>query len=891
MDELTIKQRLQDIIEDYKTNYDAVRKDHMSEDDTRVKFIDRVLREVLGWKEAQIDRQKSIETKGRIKHADYSYPRVPKVIVEAKKLSVPIESGEFDKQVLDYAYSKAVNWAILTNFKKLKAWYVTRNNEIPVCNLDLINDNIDDIVKKLSIFEETNVLNGGLEKEAKSNGWYEEIDITDDLTLSLNVLRSKINKYLQTKIGKGKDEEIEELTQGIINRLIFIKKVEAENLEENKLEQIIRDKGDKGIGIYGKLKEIFAYYREKYDSDIFGDPEHKSLVEKIELDDSTTIDLLNAISRPVGSKREYNFAAIDVDILGGIYENYLTFVQKGAKLVGGKGEKKKHGIYYTPKEVVDYIVKSTLPEVAIETKQKIKKLKVIDFACGSGSFLISAMNYFDKAYSKVDANYEKLSIKEKLSMLKNNIYGVDLDEKAIAIAELNIYLNLLTNQIQKTLGQPINLLPELRTNLKIGNSIISDDNVDKKAFKWQGNFTEGSFDFVIGNPPYVDYREIVGTAWLKQHYYSAKVKEKYNLLVIFLEKGLKLLKDGGKLGFIVSSQFLSADFGYNIRELILQTCEIDQIVDVSEIKLFKKAATYPIIIILKKKKKPSEDHKVKLAIVKNRDNAFENIVFSEIDQKSFGSITKKIFVTGLTEEKFALIKRIEKDSKMLKDLVEEFTWGTSASGYGKKKIRKEDYDELPSKDKDKYIKFIQTGDIDRYAINWQGDYLDKEIFTKEKLRLFEREKIVIGRVNKFLKATLDKKKYALGKAALLIPKTEINIFYLLGILNSEFFDWYYKLIFRSAHMAGEYYEYDVRNLEIMPIRVVNDQKKEKMIALVKEILELEEKAQSINPQLSEGRRLQDEINSVNNEINKLVYKIYDITDEEKKIIEESLKGQ
>jgi len=75
----------------------------------------------------------------------------------------------------------------------------------------------------------------------------------------------------------------------------------------------------------------------------------------------------------------------------------------------------------------------------------------------------------------------------------------------------------------------------------------------------------------------------------------------------------------------------------------------------------------------------------------------------------------------------------------------------------------------------------------------------------------------------------------------------------------------------------------------MPIRVVNDQKKEKIIALVKEILELEEKIQGINPQLSEGGRLRDEINSINNEINKLVYKIYGITEEEKKIIEESLR--
>lgn len=874
-----MKKALLEIVEDYKENYDDVRKEHMSEDDTRAKFIDRVLREVFGWKEAKMDRQKSIETKGRLKRADYSYPRVPKVIVEAKKLDVPIENGEFDNQVIDYAYSKAVNWAILTNFKRLKAWYVTRDDVISVCNLDLINGNVDNAIKKLSLFDETSILNGELEKEAKSNGWYEEIDITEDLTFSLNALRSKINKYLQAEIGKDKDTEIEELTQGIINRLIFIKKVEAEGLEENKLEQLIRDEGK---DIYDKLKRIFAYYREKYDSDIFGEPTQKSEVEKITIDDSKTIDLLNTISRPVGGKREYNFAAIDTDILGDMYENYLTYVQKGAKLVGGKGEKKRHGIYYTPKNVVEYIVNKTMPEVALAKKQKVMTYKVIDFACGSGSFLISAMNYFDKTYSKLDKNYEKLSVKDKLAILKKNVYGIDFDEKAIAIAELNTYLSLLTRQVQRMVGQPINILPELRTNLKMGNSVISDSDVDKKAFTWRDNFAEGSFDFVIGNPPYVDYREIVGADWLKKNYYSAKVKEKFNLLVIFLEKGLRLLKNEGRLGYIVSSQFLSADFGYNIREYILEHCEIEQILDVSEIKLFKRAATYPVIIILKKKKSPTGNHIIKLAVVKDKENTFEDIKFSEIDQKSFGNITKKIFVTGLNKDRYELIKRITKESKTLEDLVEEFTWGTSASGYGKRKIDKEEFEQLGSKDK--YAKFIQTGDIDRYAIKWQGEYLEKNVFTRDKLELFEKEKIVIGRVNKYLKATLDKKKFTVGKAAILIPKPEVDIFYLLGILNSEFFDLYYKLIFRSAHMAGEYYGYDIRNLETMPIKLVEGQKKIKMIALSKEMLELKEKAHNINPELSEGRKLKDRIDALNKDIEDLVYDIYDLSKDEIKLL-------
>ena len=452
-----LKVGLKKLIEDYNS-YSEDEQEKMSEDSTRAKFIDPLLKDILGWDERNIDRQTSIEaltSSGHMKRADYSYPLVPKIIVEAKKLKVSIDDGDFDGQVIDYAYSKAVNWAILTNFKSFRAWYVTRNKTHMFCKLNLTKDDINQVSDELSYFIKENLFDGTLNKNAEVRGIkLQEIDITSDLTESLNFSRYRINNYIKKEYGqKYTNDKAEELTQGIINRLIFIKKIEAEGIEENKLEQIIRKEKS---GVYQKLTDIFSYYRQKYDSDVFGSPEIKSEVEELKIEDRFASDLLKVISNPVDSERTYNFAAMDVDVLGNIYENYLAYIQKGIKLIGGKNKRKSQGIYYTPKYIVDYMISNTLEDILPDLSlNKATKLKILDPACGSGSFLIRAINCFDQYYAQKYKGYKMMSSREKLNLMKNNIFGVDLDEKAVSIAELNIYLKILTQKGQSVIRRPV----------------------------------------------------------------------------------------------------------------------------------------------------------------------------------------------------------------------------------------------------------------------------------------------------------------------------------------------------------------------------------------------------------------------------------------------------
>ena len=196
-------------------------------------------------------------------------------------------------------------------------------------------------------------------------------------------------------------------------------------------------------------------------------------------------------------------------MLGNIYEQYLgvilTKIGKRAKLKESHAHRKEQGIYYTPTYIVDYIVRNTLGELLKDKKIDASKIRVLDPACGSGSFLIKAFDILNEHHARKDKNYnqktlagENIAYSAKERILKNNIYGVDLDKQAVEIAQLNLLLKI---------AEKGHRLPLLQENIKNGNSLIDDHNIaGDKAFNWQQQFksvmSEGGFDVVIGNPPY-----------------------------------------------------------------------------------------------------------------------------------------------------------------------------------------------------------------------------------------------------------------------------------------------------------------------------------------------------------------------------------------------------
>ncbi len=886
--------RLEEIIQDYRTEYSD---DKLVEEDTKAKLIQKIFDNVLEWKESKIQRERTIGSEGQIKRADYAYPKsVPRVIVEAKRLGVDREvaRGDYDKQVQNYAYSKAVNWGILTNFKHMKAWYITRDEIYPFWSIDLLNDDISEIISKLKFFTDENIFNGTLEKEAKNRNYKtQQINITGDLSNSLNVFREKMIRYLNDEYKTFDNTLKEELTQGLINRLIFIKKVEAEELEEKRLEQIYRNTS---THVYSKVREVFVHYRKEFDTDIFGKPDEKSKLEEIDIPDNVIQKLLDVISKPAPNI-EYNFAAVDVNVLGNIYESYLAYIQKGKKLVGGDEKRKAQGIYYTPQYIVDTIVEETIGR---EKGSKIKSLKILDPACGSGSFLIGSIAKLDTYYKDQIKGYEDFSPSKKLDTIKNNIYGVDLDERAISIAKLSVYLKLLTlNTKQKMVISHESLLPELRENLKVGNSLIEDEVIDNDFyFKWAEKFKSimdnGKFDVIIGNPPYINAIELSKTVgdkvknYWKTHFDSAKGT--YDIYILFFEQALKLCKEGGYVSFITPNKYLSSPYGVALRELVSRNYTLVKVIDFSSVKVFNDPSVYPIITVIQNKK-PTKPYTISI----------EKIYAEDMHNKKEHTISSKVlsllpeYNWGIILSNNAkLIEKIFENAEPLEKVAKVNATSTASEA--------DEYSAFISENSG--VKLINTGTIDRYSTTYGIDALKNKgkSFNKPKLELskvsenrktlYNTPKIIFAKIALKPEGFLDVKgEYAsLNTNCVYSPKEGYSLEYLSAILNSQLMNFIYSELFSGLRMGGGYFQFQAPQLKILPIMNCSEDQKKKISDLVRKLItSYSSLNESANGSTSKKESIMENIERTENDLNNIIYKVYGITEEEKQMIENSLK--
>lgn len=308
----------------------------------------------------------------------------------------------------------------------------------------------------------------------------------------------------------------------------------------------------------------------------------------------------------------YDFSIIDADVLGTIYEQYLGHIlrktEKRAKLTENHAHRKKQGIYYTPPYIVNYIVRSTLGELLKDKKINVEHVRILDPACGSGSFLIKAFDVLNEYYKEHDENYTQtrldpqlgIPFKTKSKILQNNIFGVDLDRQAVEIAQLNLLLKI---------AEKGHRLPILEQNIKVGNSLIDDEQVaGSKVFKWEKEFKSiieaGGFDVIIGNPPYVRPHNISKTD--KEYLWKnlTTFKAKSDLYNCFMEKGIDLLKDGGLFSFIVPHTWTSLESFQEIRKYILDNCRVIKLVQ-SPKKVFQDATVETTIFVLKKERDES----------------------------------------------------------------------------------------------------------------------------------------------------------------------------------------------------------------------------------------------------------------------------------------------
>jgi hypothetical protein len=152
-------------------------------------------------------------------------------------------------------------------------------------------------------------------------------------------------------------------------------------------------------------------------------------------------------------------------------------------------------------------------------------------------------------------------------------------------------------------------LQDLGQSIKCGNSLIADKNEHGRAFDWQAEFSEifarGGFDIVLGNPPYVRMETIKPfKPYLEKHY--AVAADRADLYAYFFEKGLELLRPGGRLGYISSSTFFRTGSGEILRHYLRTRAEIETLVDFGDLQIFEGVTTYPAILTMRRAATVSE---------------------------------------------------------------------------------------------------------------------------------------------------------------------------------------------------------------------------------------------------------------------------------------------
>ncbi|KKP43759.1 MAG: type ii site-specific deoxyribonuclease [candidate division WS6 bacterium GW2011_GWC1_33_20] len=657
----TFKIKLQKLVDHFSDNEQYYKSSKYKEDELRQEFINPLFK-ALGWdmdneqgfapQYREVIHEDRIEIEGKPKAPDYAFKvgSDRKFFVEAKASSVRVFS-EIDPafQLRRYAWSGQLPVSILTDFEEFSVYDTTlepkHTDKSSVARIKYIDykDYIKEADYLWDTFSKEAVWKGSFDKFAKrekkgsqlvDKSFLKEIELWRDLVAKDIASNNKLNIY-----------ELNFVVQKFIDRIIFLRIAEDRGVESY---ETLRS-AVKSPDTYSQLLKIFSRADEKYNSSLF-DLKKDELSTKIKISDKTLDRILNNLYYP---KSPYEFSVIGVDILGSVYEQFLGKVIRltkgGNAVIEEKPEvKKAGGVYYTPQYIVDYIVKNTVGElVEGKTPKDVTKLKIVDPACGSGSFLIGAYNYLLNWHHKyyVENDVEKnlkakklfkdgegnyfLSTQEKKDILLNNIHGVDIDPQAVEVTKLSLALKMLEGENSETINAQYKLfadriLPDLSSNIKCGNSLIGNDYYSDKqisllgdeelrkvnGFDWDKEFPlvfrYGGFDVVIGNPPYIRIQELQESSPETINYikarYSCSKSGNIDLYLTFLEKGYNLLSKKGLLGFINPHKFFTAEMGQDLRSFLTTNKAINTIINFGTNQVFENATTYTAVIILQKEK-------------------------------------------------------------------------------------------------------------------------------------------------------------------------------------------------------------------------------------------------------------------------------------------------
>ncbi len=906
------------------------------------------------------------------------------------------------EQAFGYApkYGKNCQWVIVSNYKEIRLY---RSNDMMEYQSFFLKNLRDDLeFKKFIYILSFNALVGTKTKKAKTQELSEEYqknqaEIEKKFYNEYKNIRLHIFENMKKNNPTVNENILIEKVQKLLDRFLFICFCEDKELLPLNVYHSMVEKGNILGDVFETFKMLCIWINEgnaknnisKFNGGLFRNDEVLN-----------TLIVDNEVFREMEKIAEYDFSSeLNENILGHIFEQSISDIEELKKIIAGeefdnkKSKRKKDGIFYTPKYITKYIVENSiknwlddkrkelgeekLPELKEEDfeikyanknsqtriftknykkhiefwenyRKSVRNIKIVDPACGSGAFLITAFEFLYSYNEYLDDKiFDLTGTKDLFSdiskdILQNNIFGVDLNKESVEITKLSLWLK--TADKNKTLAT-------LEDNIKCGNSLIDDKEIaGESAFNWEEEFPEvfknGGFDVVVGNPPYVFARENFSET--EKKYYIDNYKSsnyQINTYILFIEKGFKLLKSKGYNSMIVPNSWLMMYSGKGIREYFLENTKLLEVVNL-EGHTFESANVETVVFFGLKEKGTFE---TKILLNRGKDFIYSHSKKSEEFEKS----EDKEFKIFNDENSTEIIKKIFKNSVILDEIV-NIKAGLQAyeKGKGVPKQTEEDvknriYDYSYKFDDETY-KYLDGSDVIRYGVNWSKQYLKygKNLASPRTIELFNGRKIIIreitGKFPKNIISTYTDEFYLYNRSNIgIIEKEDKNtdLKYIVVILNSKLMSYYFmKNTAKSVRkLFPKIILNDLRKFPIKEISLEAQQpfieKADKMLSLNKDLQsmlskfqrliqnefnleKLSQKLQNWNllefkdfvKELSKNKiklslndkieweetflaqkekvqKILDEINATDNEIDKMVYELYGLSKEEIKVIE------
>ncbi len=823
---------------------------------------------------------KATTEKGQLPDAVLSYTNAAKdikniaAVVELKGASIELDrpqrrEGNMSPVQQGFKYKTQYRncpFVVVSNFWEFRLYH-DNQLDYELWTLDDLVDPEDDYLKFKTFYTLLHSDNLTTPKGAsKTEGWLSDIRFEQEeigkkfykiyREARLELLRDiyRHNENVRADIGIGIEK-----AQKIIDRIVFACFAEDRGLlPDDTLKRVIQaaDNSTFGGSLWSTFKAFFEAIDvgstkleipDGYNGGLFA---HDQELNSLKISDESL--------RKVANISDYNFVEdLSVNILGHIFEQSISDLEEIKSKVEEsqnldsiqQSRRKKDGIFYTPDYIVRYIVDNSLgaylrdeeERLKIEFKLKgditdknyekreqqaynkyqefLQNVKVVDPACGSGAFLVYVFDYLlaeNKRVASILGNNLFSSEDYIRDILKNNIYGVDLNEESVEITKLSLWLKS---------AQKGKKLTTLDNNIKSGNSLISDHGIGtNKAFNWQSEFNDifnnGGFDVVIGNPPWVSlggkHGQKVSEAELK--YYTEKYDGNTympNLFEYFINLGTQILKPNGYFSMIVPDRFGINGVFSNLRKRIWESYTLSEIVYKWD---FPYIVTDTMTFVIKKSPSSVKSIRVKA----NPKADFLVLKDSEVDKstyefKLFSSLEAKTLVDKLMRDKHSL---------------NEISKTTSGFG-GKSKLITNRRASTSQRE------VLKGQSIGRYLIKEKlfFDFIDENITgrTRDETKLGANPKVLLRKTGSGLIASYDDSGAYPEQSLYFLYnfKDKVSPLYILAILNSKLMNWLYRSNFiTNADSTPQLKNVD---LDKFPIVLANDELQQRITTAVQRI--------------------------------------------------------